>query len=495
MEELVAVARRRRRAVRPWKSSSQLLAENQQAFRDHARSSHWIGSGGRQSSRTSARPAEDAEELARKEQALAEALREQDNPELRAEQQRELESEAESLQQRMERLQQSLEELGEQQAQQSAQEAASMTEQARQSMQQASQAQSGEQAGEQAQQAADQLQQAAEALDQAQDRMAEELTKQIQAALQQTADGALSLAEQQADLREQMRGATREEMAAMRADQAAIAEGTRNMADNLAEGLRFSPLDAPGVSDLIETAQAQAEGTAEALGRRSSNPSPTVSADRTVHALNQLAQSAMTAAQQVEQAASQQQQAAGQEQGQQMDELAEQQADLMNQSAQMMPMQLSQQAMAEQLQQMAQGQQAVASELGEMSDDPGAEQGAGEMQELAEEAMAIAEMLASGRLDREMLERQEELFHKLLEAGRSFERDEEDESEERESEAPGEFVRGDVAALTDADLNRARFPLPSAEYLARLSPGERRLVLQYFERLNRQRPPGGGTNR
>ncbi len=430
---------------------------------------------------------EEAEELARRERALAEALREQDNPELRNRQQAALEAEAETLQQRMERLQDNLGELGEQVAQRSAQEASTSTEQARQSMREASEAQSGEQAGERAEQAADQLQQAAEALEQAQDRMAEELTKQVQAALQQTAEGALALAERQAELRDQMRGATREEMADLRSDQAAVTEGARNMSRNLEEGLRFSPMDAPGVSELIDDAQAESERTAEALGRRGSNPSPAASADRTVHALNRLAMSAMNAADQVAQASAQQQ-AGGEQSQEQMDQLAEQQADLMNQSAQMMPMQLSQQAMAQQMQQMAQGQQAVASDLGEMSNDPGGEQSMADMEAMAQEAQAIAELLAGGRLDRETLERQERLFHRLLEAGRSLEREEDEESEERQSEAPGEFERGQISPLTDADLGRARFPLPSAAFLARLTPGERRLVLQYFERLNR--PPG-----
>ena len=125
------------------------------------------------------------------------------------------------------------------------------------------------------------------------------------------------------------------------------------------------------------------------------------------------------------------------------------------------------------------------SEEGQQEGDP-----LGDLSALAEEARRLAEALAGGRLDPEVLRRQERLFHRLLDAGRTLERDE--ESEERESEQPGAFMREGVSALGAGDLNVLRYALPAAALQA-LPPAQRALVVRYFERLNRSR--GGETGR
>jgi len=176
---------------------------------------------------------------------------------------------------------------------------------------------------------------------------------------------------------------------------------------------------------------------------------------------------------------------------QQLEQLAQQQGDLMNQSTQLMPMQLGEQAMSQQLEQMSQGQESVASDLGDLADEPGSEQSLGDLQQLAQEARALAEQLQQGRLTPEVVERQERLFHRLLDAGRSLEREE--FSEERESEVPGVFERGEVLSLTGEQLGIMPYEVPDGEQLQRLSPAVRQLVLDYFERLNRARRPPGGS--
>jgi hypothetical protein len=163
----------------------------------------------------------------------------------------------------------------------------------------------------------------------------------------------------------------------------------------------------------------------------------------------------------------------------------------MNQSTQLMPMQLGEQTMSQQLEQMQQGQQSVASDLGDLADEPGSEESLGDLEELAREAMAIAQELQQGRLSPETVQRQERLFHRLLDAGRSLEREE--FSEERESEVPGEFERGDILSLTAEQMGVMSFEIPDGEQLQRLTPAVRQLVLEYFERLNRARPGGGGS--
>lgn len=141
--------------------------------------------------------------------------------------------------------------------------------------------------------------------------------------------------------------------------------------------------------------------------------------------------------------------------------------------------------MAQQLQEMAQGQQSVASDLGDLAEQPGAQEEAlGDLEQLAREAELLAQQLAQGRLTPDIVRRQERLFHRLLDAGRSLEREE--FSDERESEVPGSFVRPEVLPLTADQLGVMRYRLPDANRLQRLSPAVRQLVIEYFERLNRE---------
>lgn len=432
----------------------------------------------------------EAEELARQEEALADAMAEEDNPELRAEQQEDLEARAEQLESQMERLEQRLGEIDEQDAAAGVQEARESLQQAQQQMQQAEQqANQGQNqsAAEQADDAAEQLQQVADELQQAQEQMAEQRAEAAQAALNQAADDALSLARRQTELRERMRGSSQEQVAAMRSDEASLLQGVENMAENLQAAGDGAMEGNQELSAQMGRAMESIQKTIEAMQtRRGSTPSPHAQAGQAIGDLNQLALAAIAGAEGMGQ------QGEGQsgDMAQQLEQLAQQQGDLMNQTGQLMPLELGQQAMQQQLQEMSQGQQSVASDLGELADQPGAEDSLGDLDQLAAEAAALAEQLAQGRLTPEVTQRQERLFHRLLDAGRSLEREE--TSEERESEVPEEFERGDIVALTADQLGVLSFRLPDPAQLQRLSPAVRKLVIQYFERLNRGSAGGGG---
>ncbi|MBT8403192.1 MAG: hypothetical protein KJP18_04990, partial [Gemmatimonadetes bacterium] len=143
----------------------------------------------------------------------------------------------------------------------------------------------------------------------------------------------------------------------------------------------------------------------------------------------------------------------------------------------------------QQMEQLADQQQQVASDVGQMSNQEGEDGALGDLEALAQEAEALARELAGGRLDPETRERQERLFHRLLDAGRSLEKEE--FSEERESEVAGLVERGEVAPLGPDALGLLRFR-PDAEALRRLPPAARALVLRYFERLNGDPSSAGG---
>ena len=435
----------------------------------------------------------EAEELARLEQALADAMREDEGSELRAEQQEALAERAEGLEASLDRLEERLRELGEERAADGVRSAGQQAQQASEGMREAQrQADQGqrETAASQAEDASQQLDQAARDLQQAQQDMAQQRLQQTVEGLQRAADDALALARRQGELRQQMREASSEQLAGMRADEASLMEGVENLAENLQLSTEGQMPGAREISAQMGRAMESLQRTATAMDRpRSLGGSPYAEAERAVGDLNRLALMTMAAADQLGQAAQGQAQQ-GQQMQQQLEELAQQQGDLVNQAGQIAPMQLGQQAMSQQMQQMSQGQQSISDQLGEMSNEPASEGALGDLQQMAAEAAELAEQLAEGRLDPETVQRQERLFHRLLDAGRSLEREE--FSEERESDEATEFERGSVLSLDESDMGVLQFRMPDAEELQRLSPGVRRLILDYFQRLNRGNGGEGG---
>ena len=429
----------------------------------------------------------EAQELAEEQQILADALMEGGEESLRAGQQEVLEAEAEELQRQLEGLEQRLQEAGEQGAVAGVQEARHELSQAREQMSQAAQLASQgqqQQAGQQAGQAAGDLSEVSQQLGEAQMQMQQELMNAIRTALGQTAADALALARTQSELRGRMQGANAAELAALRADEAAVAQGIRNLAENYAEGTEMA---APGARDLLAAvgqAMEHLDGTIGAMENpRARGPSPAAEAEAVVRSLNEVARLAMTSGQQQGQA---QASASGSEQMmQQMQQLAQQQGEIIQDASALTPMRLGQETMTERMEEMAGRQEEVAEGLDEMTEE-GPEEGdpLGDLSAFAEEARRLAEALAQGRLDPEVLRRQERLFHRLLDAGRTLERDE--ESEERESDEPGAFERAGVSALSSDDMDALRFALPDAAALRALPPAQRALVIRYFERINRR---------
>lgn len=477
-------------SMRQAQESLQELAKEQENFRDRLEESleRFRRAAVEQDFRATQ---SEMDELARKEQTLADAMKEGDRPELRARQQEELQAEAETLESRMERLQERLEQLDERDAAREVGKARQQAQEGRRQMQEAgerAQRQENQQAGEKAEEAAAKMEEAAEQLEEAQQQMAQQKAEAALRALQRAADDALSLARRQAELRRSMEGASRDRLTEMRGDEASLVQGVRNLAQNLqtsAEGVLSGNQQ---LSVQMGRAMESLERTIQALeSRRGPTPSPAAAAEQAVDDLNQLALMAMAGAEQM--TGQQGQGQSGEEVSEQLEQLAQQQGEMVNQTGQLTPMQLGEQALREQLERLAQEQQSVAEDLEQLSREEGAQEEAlGDLEELAAEAEALAQALAQGRLTPEMMQRQERLFHRLLDAGRSLQKEDEEVSDERESTAAGAFERSDVVPLSQDQLGALRFRLPDAEQLRRLPPAVRQLVLQYFERLNR----GGG---
>ncbi len=435
----------------------------------------------------------EAQDLAKQEQALADAMKEDDKPELRAEQQQQLQKRAEELQARMEKLQERLEQLGEEDAAREVQQARKQADQAGEQMESAQRDAARKQAknaAQKADQAAEAMEKAADELDQAQQQMEQKKAEAMQQALHQAADDALSLARRQSELSGRMEASTAEQVTGMRADEASLVQGVRNLAQTLLERTEGAVNGDRELSAQMGRTMQSLERTIQAMENpRGSAASPRGAADRAVDELNQLALMAMAGAEQMSQQGGEQ---SGDDVSEQLEELAQEQGELSNQTGQLTPLQLGEQALREQLQQLAQQQQSVAQDLDELSEQKGAEQDAlGSLKDLSAEAEALARQMAEGRLTPEMTERQERLFHRLLDAGRSLQKDDEEVSDERESKTAGAFDRAEVVPLDAARLGALRYQIPDPERLQRLPPAVRQLVIQYFERLNRGGDGGG----
>jgi hypothetical protein len=202
-------------------------------------------------------------------------------------------------------------------------------------------------------------------------------------------------------------------------------------------------------------------------------------AEQALDALNATAHALARAAQQV---AGAQSGSGFQEAMEQLARLAGQQQGMTGDAQGLLPMMApGGQAVMQQLRDLAARQRALAEQLERMQ----AEGEAGGAGALAAEARELARQLEAGRLDPRTIERQERLYRRLLDAGRSLSGQEPDEQKDRISRsASGDSVRLPGLLAPGATGAGPRLRYPSWEDLARLSPEQRRLVLEYFRRLN-----------
>ena len=424
---------------------------------------------------------EDARELAQREQALADALREGGDTDLRAAQQETLQEDARVLDQRTAQLEERLEALEENDAQRAVQGAQDEMAQSQDAMDRAQQAmrerQNSEAAADQAEQAHAAMARAAEELEAAQQDMSTQRSREIRDAIARAGEEALGLARRQTAIRRRMQGSGPNGMKEQIGVQSALVQSFRNMAGSLQER---AGLLSPEVAEVWTRIREAFEALEQTLASMEGETRPTSTAQRAaesaVKGLNRVALAALASEQEGSEGSSSANQVMAQ-----LERLAQQQAQINNQATQMTQMQLGQEAMAQQLQRLSEGQGDVAGELEELEQQPSAEgQVLGDLESLVEEARQLAARLRGGRLDAETRARQERLFHRLLDAGRTLENEE--FARERESTSPSTFERG---AVLPVGLDALRYALPSAEQLRQLSTAERELVLRYFDRLNR----------
>jgi hypothetical protein len=441
--------------------------------------------------------ADEAQELAAQQQALADALRGEDSPQQRAGQQAGMAEQAQALSEAMRALERQLAEAGEAAAAVRTGEAAAHGEQAQSEMERAAdsaEAGARSDAAESAEAGAAEMQAAAESLRDTRDQMTQAWRSEVQQTVQQATEDALALAQQQQQLLQQMLEHQRQEgesggeqnnapMSAMRSDQGAIQQGVQQMGRNLADASQRSAMISRDVGGSLGRAMMNMQDALDALqGKEGSPRIPAPEAARALDALNQLAMALLENADRIANAS------VGTGLQQMLEELAElarEQGGLNGRTNSLLPLELGPEAMAEQLRQLARQQTEIGRRLGGMNRG-GADDPDGRLGDLGEEAERLAQAMAGGRLTPEILERQQRLFHRLLDAGRTLERDE--YTDERVAGRPPAVAR-DERRMDRRELDgAARYPPPTEEELRGLPPGYRRLILEYFDRLNRAEP-------
>jgi len=333
--------------------------------------------------------------------------------------------------------------------------------------------------GQSASQAAGQMAEAAESMQQAGQMLNEDWKQEAIEAIERATAETLDLAGEQGVLAEEL-GAGADDPAELAGRQAALVQGLDRLLESLAEAGRRTALIDETVGRSAANARERMQTLGESLSSGQGQPR-TASADgqALVETLNDLAGRLMASRQQVENAGS----ATGMEEMlDQLAQMSQSQAGLNRESGGLMMMQQSGQPMAMQMRRLAERQAEIARQLDELARRPEAGELPARPDLLSAEAGEIASELRGGTLDRQTLERQERLFRRLLDAGRSLERDEDPtrrESQAADLSRPGAVPepRGDIEA-------GPRYPYPTDAALTGVSNSARRLILEYFDRLN-----------
>jgi hypothetical protein len=276
-------------------------------------------------------------------------------------------------------------------------------------------------------------------------------------------------------------GSSQGKLQQLRAEEAAVKQGLEQLGKNLSEAGQRSALVNRHVGSALARANLNLDQTMRALENATPENMPSAQAEQTLDALNRLAIELLKNGQQIDQSES----GTGLQQAlEQLAELAKQQGNLGGRSNSLLPLNLGPKVMSQQMSSLAREQRDIAQKLGGMNKGGGRDDLLGRLDDLVKEADQIARDLEGGRLTPQTVKRQSELFHKLLDAGRTMERDE--VSEERKAEAAHPLPPSVIRALKPGLFDDAdRYALPSAEQLRGLPPAYRRLILEYFEKLNR----------
>jgi hypothetical protein len=354
---------------------------------------------------------------------------------------------------------------------------------------QAQRQQAQAQARDAAQQAAQSMEQAAEQMEKARSGQVSEWKGELNNALDQTVQEMLQLAKEQEELAAQAQRDPNDPQ--LRQQQSALQQGVQTAQQRLQKEGQKSALVSPRTEQMMEQAKQQVQqATRESAEGQQRGGQQKAQAMQ--EAANSLRQAAAQLTRDRERSANSESASGLPEMLQQLQQLAQQQGSLNGQMQSLMPTQQQGQprqgldaAGRQQARELAKSQREVARALDEVADsDP-----TGRAQEMAREARMLAQALDQGAVDPATQARQERLFRRMLDAGRSLENEQKDESQRRESRAARGTERFTPPGGPARGRDAARYTVPTWEELRGLSAEERRLVIEYFRRLNAEAKP------
>jgi hypothetical protein len=340
--------------------------------------------------------------------------------------------------------------------------------------------------------AAAKMDKAADAMKEARDGQIKEWKQELTSALDQSIQELLQMSREESSLQQQVKsGAAKGEDA--RGQQSALKQGLDAAAQRLQkEAQKSTLLSGRSQGAVTEAQQKVDQATQQASDPRTSQQSAQAM-NEAAEALNKAAASLARDRERANTASS----ASGfAEMIQQMQEMAGKQGNINSQAQSLMPQPgsaMSQMAQA-QSRALARQQRQIADKLDELSDAAAGEKAA----KMAQEARQLADALEGSRIDASTLARQQQLFKKMLDAGRSLEKEDREESEKREAKSavdPKQFTPQSAPPKTK---DATRFREPTWDELRGLTADERRIILDYFKKLNAEpgtRGPGAGTGR
>jgi hypothetical protein len=334
--------------------------------------------------------------------------------------------------------------------------------------------------------AAEKMQQAAQDLQEAREQQVGEWKKELTEALDRSIQELLQMSREESAMEDKARQAGRDQQRneQLRGQQSSVQQGVEQTAEKLQkEGQKSSLLSGRSQRAMAEARQKVQQATQQLSEPRAGQQSAT-SLGEAAEALNKAAASL---ARDREKANSSNSATGFAEMLQQMQEMANKQGSINAQAQGLMPLpgqgQMSPEAQAT-ARALARQQRGIANQLEELGDAAGGERAG----ELAKEARQLAEAMEQTRVDAQTVARQQQLFRRLLDAGRSLEKEEREDNDKREAKAATGDQRFDPGSDAARGRNAQRYREPAWSDLRGLTADERRAILEYFKRINAEKP-------
>ena len=334
-----------------------------------------------------------------------------------------------------------------------------------------------QQASQRASDAADEMERSSKAMQDARSEQVKEWKQELTSELDQSVQEMMQLAREERALEQKARsGASGEDK---RSAQSAVEQGVDKANERLQGAGKKSALLSNRSQRAVAEAKEKVSQATKSVGEQKGNGQQQASA--LGDAADALTKAAASLARDRERANSANSASGFQEMLQQMQEAAQKQGQINSQAQGMMGMPNAGQSGAGQAlaRELARRQRGVADQLEEAGEAAGGDRA----EQLAREARQLADALDGGRLDASTLARQQQLFRRLLDAGRSLEKEEREDNGKREAKSATGNDTFTPGAKVDAKA-ALRFRPPTWEELRALSPDERRAILDYFTRLN-----------